>query len=303
METTVTTRERTPAALARAGRGQRGRRGRRARTWAGNVVVYLVLIAFTLVVAYPLLALVLGSFKGQYDFYANPWGWPATFHLDNYVYAWTTAQIPRFFVNSLIVTASTVVLTLVLASCAAYGFSTFRFRGSRALYLTFALLLIVPSQITIIPLYVIVVRLHLIDTYLALILPYTAGSLPLSILLLRAFFDAIPRDLADAARVDGCTQRSAFVRVILPISKPGLATVTIVAFINAWNEFFLALIFIRNQDLMTLPLGLQSFFYQYRTDYIHLFAALVMSIVPIVVVYVAMQRQFIAGLTAGAVRG
>jgi len=288
--------------------GEAERRGegwwtRRTRAWMGNALIYLVLAAFTLVVAYPLLALVFGSFKGQYDFYANPWGWPATWHLDNYMYAWTTAQIPRFFANSIIVTAASVMLTLVLASCAAYGFSAFSFRGSRPLYLMFLLLLVVPAQITIIPLYVIIVRLHLIDTYLALILPYTAGSLPLCIVLLRAFFESIPRELADAARVDGCTHRSAFVRVILPVSKPGLATVIIVAFINAWNEFFLALIFIHNQDLMTLPLGLQSFFYRYRTDYVHLFAALVMSIVPIVVVYVAMQRQFIAGLTAGAVRG
>jgi raffinose/stachyose/melibiose transport system permease protein len=298
--TIVTGREGTSAGVTR-----RTGRPRKSQPLVqfGYGLTYLILVLFTLVVAFPLIALFLGSFKGQYDFYANPWGWPAAFHLDNYVYAWTSAQIPRFFVNSVIVTAATVALTLVLASCAAYGFSTFHFRGSRVLFFMFVLLLIIPVPITIIPLYVIVVRLHLIDTYFALILPYTAGSLPLSIILLRAFFESIPHELADAARVDGCTHRSAFVRVILPVAKPGLATVTILAFINAWNEFFLGLIFIRNQDLMTLPLGLQSFFYQYRTDWTHLFAALTMTIVPIIVVYVAMQRQFIAGLTAGATRG
>jgi len=277
--------------------------GRRMRGRVGEVAIFLFVLACSLVVGFPLLAVLLGSFKGQYDFYANPWGWPAAFNLDNYTYAWTTAQIPRFFLNSLIVAAATIALTLVLASCAAYGFSTFRFRGGQLLFTMFVVLLIIPVPITIIPLYVIMVRLHLIDTYFALILPYTAGSLPLSIFLLRSFFESIPQDLTDAARIDGCTQFGAFVRIILPISKPGLATVTILTFLNSWNELFLALIFIRNQDLMTLPIGLQTFFYQYRTDYIHLFAALVMSTVPIIVVYVAMQRQFIAGLTAGAVRG
>jgi ABC-type glycerol-3-phosphate transport system permease component len=266
-------------------------------------VTYLVLVAFSLVVAYPLVAMVFGSFKTQYQFYADPWGWPGTFHLDNYSYAWNAAQIPHFIVNSIIVSAGTVALTLVLASCAAYGFSTFTFRGSRVLFLTYVLLLIVPVPVTIIPLYVIVVRLHLVDTYFALILPYTAGSLPLSIFLLRAFFQSIPEELADAARIDGCTHLTAFIRVILPISKPGLATVTILTFIGAWNEFFLALIFIRNPNLMTLPLGLQTFFYQYRVQWTYLFAALTMGIVPIAVVYLVLQRQFIKGLTAGAVRG
>ncbi len=287
-------------ALART--AQRRRRLRPLAT-VGNGAIYLVLVAFTVVVAYPLVAVLFGSFKGTYDFYANPWGLPKVWNLDNYAYAWSQAQIPQFFINSLIVAAGTVLLTLVLSSAAAYGFSTFHFRGERLLFLTFVLLLIVPVPINIIPLYVIIVRLHLVDTYFALILPYTAGGLPLSIFLLRAFFQSIPQELTDAARIDGCTHLTAFLRIILPISKPGLATVTILAFIGSWNEFFLALIFIRNPNLMTLPLGLQNFFYNYRTDWIHLFAALTMSIVPIIVVYAAMQRQFIAGLTAGAVRG
>jgi raffinose/stachyose/melibiose transport system permease protein len=271
--------------------------------WAGKALIYLVLLGFAALVVYPLVAMVFGSFKTEFEFYANPWGLPATLNLGNYSYAWQMAQVPRFIVNSAIVAAATVALTLVLAACAAYGFSTYRFRGGRVLFMMFVLLLIVPVPVGIIPLYVIVVRLHLIDTYFALILPYTSGSLPLSIFLLRAFFQSIPQELTDAARVDGASQLSAFVRIILPISKPGLGTVTILTFIGSWNEFFLALIFIRNPNLMTLPLGLQTFFYQYRTEWNYLFAALSMSIVPIVVVYLLMQRQFIAGLAAGAVRG
>jgi raffinose/stachyose/melibiose transport system permease protein len=270
---------------------------------AGKALTYLVIVAFSAMVVFPLVAMVFGSFKTQFEFYSNPWGLPSSLNWGNYTYAWQQAQIPRFIVNSVIVAVATVALTLVLASCAAYGFSTFRFRGGRALFLMFVLLLIVPVPVGIIPLYVIVVRLHLVDTYGALILPYTAGSLPLSIFLLRSFFQSIPQELTDAARMDGCSHVAAFVRIIIPISKPGLATVTILTFLNAWNEFFLALIFIHNPNLMTLPLGLQAFFFQYSVQWNYLFAALSISIVPIVVVYLAMQRQFIAGLTAGAVRG
>jgi raffinose/stachyose/melibiose transport system permease protein len=269
----------------------------------GKALTYLVIAAFSALVVYPLVAMVFGSFKTQYEFYANPWGPPASLNWNNYVYAWQQAEIPRFIVNSVIVSVGTVALTLALASCAAYAFSTFRFRGDRSLFLMFVLLLIVPVPVGIIPLYVIVVRLHLVDTYGALILPYTSGSLPLSIFLLRAFFQSIPQELTDAGRIDGCSHFTAFLRIVLPISKPGLATVVILTFLNSWNEFFLALIFIHNPNLMTLPLGLQAFFFQYNVEWNYLFAALTMSIVPIVVVYLVMQRQFIAGLTAGAIRG
>jgi raffinose/stachyose/melibiose transport system permease protein len=231
------------------------------------------------------------------------WGLPAAITWVNYVYAWTRAYIPDYILNSVIVSVATVVLVLVLASAAAYSFSTFRFRGGYALYLLFVLLLIVPAPVSIIPLYVIESRLGLMDTYFALILPYAAGGLPLSIFILKAFFDSIPTELRDAARIDGCTNLGAFLRVVLPVSTPALATVTILVFLGAWNEFFLALLFIRKPQLMTIPLGLQTFFYQYRVEWGYLFAALTMTVMPIVVVYLLMQRHFISGLTAGALRG
>jgi raffinose/stachyose/melibiose transport system permease protein len=270
---------------------------------AKRSVAYLVLTAFTLVIAYPVIWVVVGSFKIGAEIYQNVWGLPATITWVNYVYAWTRAYIPDYILNSVIVSVSTVALVLALASAAAYSFSTFRFRGGYALYLLFVLLLIVPAPVSIIPLYVIESRLGLMDTYLALILPYTAGGLPLSIFIFKAFFDSIPTELRDAARIDGCTNLGAFLRVVLPVSTPALATVTILVFLGAWNEFFLALLFIRKPQLMTIPLGLQTFFYQYRVEWGYLFAALTMTVAPIIIVYLLMQRQFISGLTAGAVRG
>jgi raffinose/stachyose/melibiose transport system permease protein len=269
----------------------------------GDVLRYLLVGFFTAIVGYPIVWMVLQSLKSTFEMYSNVWGLPQNPLWDNYVQAWQVGKIGEYTLNSVIVSVGTVGVVLIAASLAAYAFSKFRFRGNRPLFYLFVLTLIVPQQVTIIPLYAVVTRLHLVDTYLALILPYAAGGLPFSIFLLRAFFDSVPREIEEAARVDGCSNFAAFSRIVLPISGPGLATITILQFLGAWNEFLLALIFIHNQALRTIPLGLQTFFFEYSVEWGHLFAALAMATIPVIVVYVLMQRQFIQGLTAGAVKG
>lgn len=274
------------------------------RKMSGKTVTYLILWTVLFCVIYPFLVLLYGSLKSEGDFLANPLSVPVTPRFDNYIFAWNAAHIPTYTVNSAIVACATVVLTLILAATAAFGLSQFRFKGSRAIYLSFIVLLTIPVQIYIIPLYIIVVRLKLANNLLGLILPYTAGSLPLAVFLCRTYFDALPADLVDAARIDGCNRARAFLYVVLPLAKPIIATVAIFTFVGAWNEFFLALIFIHDPNLATLPLGLQAFFInQYQTQYPLLFATLIVSIAPILILYLLLQRQFIAGLTAGAVRG
>lgn len=269
-----------------------------------KILSYLILGIVLFWVAYPFIILLYGSLKSEGDFLTNPLSLPTVPHFENYVYAWNAAQIPKYTVNSAIVASATVLLTLALAATASYGLSQFRFRGGRLIYLSFILLLTIPVQIYIIPLYIIVVKLRLADNYLGLILPYTAGSLPLAVFLFRTYFDALPAELVDAARIDGCNHLRAFRHVMLPLARPIIATVSIFTFVGAWNEFFLALIFIHDPNMATLPLGLQAFFVnQYQTQFPQLFATLLVSIGPIVVVYLLLQRQFIAGLTAGAVRG
>lgn len=270
---------------------------------AAEFLRYGVVGLFTAVVGYPVLWMVLHSFKTKFEMYSNVWGLPQQLYFENYVQAWRIARFGTYILNSVVVSLGTVAVVLVAASLAAYAFSKFAFAGNRALFYLFVFTLIVPHQVTIIPLYAVVVGLGLSNTYLALILPYAAGGLPLSIFLLRAFFDSVPREIEEAARVDGCSDLAAFLRVVLPVSGPGLATVTILQFLGAWNEFLLALIFIRNASLRTIPLGLQAFFFEYAVEWGYLFAALSMATVPMVIVYVLMQRQFIQGLTAGAVKG
>ncbi len=271
---------------------------------AARILSLLGLAAFSAVVLYPFLVLLSGSLKSEAEFMVSPMGFPHSLAFQNYGYAWRAARIPLLTWNSIVVAGGTVLLTLLLSATAGFGFSRFNFRGSRMLFLSFILLLTIPVQIYIIPLYIITVKLRLADNYAGLILPYTAGSLPLAMFLFRSYFDSLPGELVDAARMDGCNDLQAFLLVILPLAKPIIATVTIFTFVQAWNEFFLALVFIHNPDLQTLPLGLQTFFVnEYQTQYPQLFATLIVSIVPIVAVYFVMQRQFVAGLTAGAVRG
>ena len=276
---------------------------RRPGRLLGEVVRYGIVLVGTVVVGYPVVWMLLQSLKTKFEMYANVWGLPQQLYWENYVQAWRIARMGTYIFNSLVVSLGTVVVVLVTASLAGYAFGKLRFAGSRVLFYTFVFTLIVPHQVTIIPLYAVVSGLGLSNTYFALILPYAAGGLPLSIFLLRAFFESVPREIEEAARIDGCSELAAFWRVVLPISGPGLATVTILTFLGAWNEFILALIFIRNQSLRTIPLGLQAFFFEYAVEWGYLFAALSMATVPVVVVYVLMQRQFIRGLTAGAVKG
>jgi raffinose/stachyose/melibiose transport system permease protein len=262
---------------------------------------YGLLLGCATVIGYPVLWMVLQSFKSAAEMYANIWGMPQVILLENYARAVEMGMV-RYIVNSTVVAAGTVLCILVGASLAAYAFSKFAFVGNRALFFLFIFTLVVPMQAMIIPLYAVLVSLRLTNTYLALILPYAAAGLPVSIFLLRTFFDTIPRELEEAARIDGCSDFGAFWRVVLPISGPGLAAVAILQFVNAWNELVLALVAIRNPALRTIPLGLQIFVAD-QVEWGPVFASLSMATLPVIVVYVMMQRHFIRGLTAGAIKG
>jgi raffinose/stachyose/melibiose transport system permease protein len=265
---------------------------------------YVVLGAAAAVVLYPFVMLVLGSLKDEPEFFQNPVGLPWHFAWSNYAIAWQQAHIPQYSVNSMIVASGTVCLTVACAATVSFGLSRFRFRGRNVIYLSFVVLLTLPVQVYIIPLYIIVVRSGLADRLLGLVLVYTAGNLPLAVFLFKTYFDGLPIDLLDAAKLDGCTEWQVFRRIVLPLSRPVIATVSIFTFVQAWNEFFLALVFIHTPERLTLPLGLQNFFVnQFQTQFPQLFATLALSIAPLVIVYLILQRQFIAGLTAGAVKG
>jgi raffinose/stachyose/melibiose transport system permease protein len=263
---------------------------------------HLILIIFVVMMAYPVLWMMISSLKTRAEFMNNIWGLPQTITFQNYPDAFERANLGRAFLNSLLISGSTVLLVLAGGTLAGYALARYRLRFGLAIFLLFVLTMQAP--VPIVPLYVLIAKLKLTDTYLGLILPLTAGGLPLAIFILRAFFTQIPGELIEAGVVDGCSRWGVFVRIVLPISGPAIATVTILQFLSAWNEFQLPLVLTHSADMSTIPLAIQAFSYQFgRVDWQPVFASLTFGSIPMIILYLFLQRWFIQGLTSGAVKG
>jgi raffinose/stachyose/melibiose transport system permease protein len=263
---------------------------------------HAILIFFTAIILYPVLWMIFASFKTPGEVISNVWGLPSALNLDSYVSAWARARLGSALVNSLFVSVGTVVLVVTLSSIAGYAFAKFQFRFRVLLLLMFIFTMQAPTPV--IPLYVLFVKLGLTDSYLGLILGTAAGGIPLSIFIFQAYFQSIPSELREAAKIDGCSELAAFLRVVMPISGPAVATVAILQFVGAWNDFFLSLLLIRSPEMRTVPLALQVFFYEFgRVEWNSVFAALSIGTVPMCILYLVLQRWFIQGLTAGSLKG
>lgn len=264
---------------------------------------HATLVLASVISVYPILWMVFGSLKSSATFFTGIWGPPSHPVWSNFTGAWETGDLGRYLLNSVIVTGSTVVLVCIVGYLLAFSVARLNIRGGNVIVGLFAITLFVPSQLLLIPLYVLESRAHLLNNYWSLILPYTAGALPFTVIFLVAYLRSIPKEIEEAAILDGCGHLRVLWRVMVPLSRPAFATVIIFTFLAAWNEFLLALTLIQNDATRTLPVGLLNFFQSYGpTNYSYVFAALTISAVPIIAVFVVFQRQFIGGLTAGAVR-
>lgn len=248
----------------------------------------------------PLLWTVIGSLRPGSELRVHPWGLPSALHLQNYVDAWR-GQIGLYLLNSTLVTAVSVVLMIALSAPAAYAFARLRFRGA-TVALGFILTgLLIPAHAVLIPLYQLNSALGVGD-YLALIGPYVAFGLPLSVLLLRAYFVEIPQELMEAAIVDGAGHLRILWQVFMPIARPAVATVAIFQAAWIWNELPFALVFIQGSGHFTLPVGLLSFQGEHIANWGAILAGVTVAVVPLMVLYVLFQRHIIRGLTAGALK-
>ncbi len=266
-------------------------------------LIQLLLLSYAAIVVYPLLIMLVSSLKTTAEIFESPLGLvPETIRWSNYVDAWNQANFGTYFRNSIFVGIVSVLLILFLGSMAAYVLARFSFPGNRAIYLLFLAGFMIPVRLAIVPLFIMMRDLSLLDTLWSLILVYVASGMPFTIFLLVNFFRHIPRDLEDAAVLDGAGPFQVYYQIMLPLVRPALATVGLFHFLNVWNDFFFPLIFIRSEELRTVPLGVSTFFGEYTNDWALLFAALSISIVPVIVVYLLASRQFIAGLTAGAIK-
>lgn len=285
-------------------RNARVRPGPAGRRWsAGDVARYAVVIAFALLTAGPLVWVVTTSLKTTRDLAMSPLGLPSQPQWGNFPEAWHVGRFGDYFLNSLIVSVPIVVLVVALSSLAGYAFARLRLPGATPLFMLFLLGLMVPFQSIMIPLFYLLRDLDLLGSYWAMILPMTAFGLPLGIFLMRAFFAGLPGELADAGKIDGCTEFGVFWRVMLPLSLPGLSTLAVLQFILAWKEFLIPLLYLQREELRPVVLGLMFFKNEYTRDVPLTMAGTVLVMIPLVVAYVFLQRSFIRGLTAGAVKG
>jgi raffinose/stachyose/melibiose transport system permease protein len=224
-------------------------------------------------------------------------------HFDNYLKAWQTFGFSKLYMNSLIVTVLSVFITLVISALAAYSFSRLRYKGSNIVFYMLLLGMMIPPAAIIIPLFVVMENLKLYNTLFSLILSYIAFGLPIATLILRGFFMSIPPELVEAARIDGSSEIGTFFRIIIPLSKPAISTVIIFLFMQNWNEFLLALVLLRDKVLYTLPVGVAIFVGQWDSPWELVAAGVIIASVPVFVLYLILQDQFVKGLTAGAVKG
>lgn len=221
----------------------------------------------------------------------------------NYSGAWDRGRFNTTFFNSVIITVIKVPLGLFISAMAAYALAKIEFAGRKMLLLAILFGTMIPFQVMLAPLFTLVNGLHLIDTYPGVILPYLAFGIPYQVFILQSFFRGIPKELSEAARIDGASHFTIFRRIFLPVSLPVLAALLILDFVSTWNEFAMALVLLQDRDMWTLPLGLSAFQGQFSRDYGQLNAAIVMTVLPAAIVYLIFQRYFVSGLTSGAVKG
>lgn len=279
-----------------------------ARDRLFTTLAHVALAVWALVVIAPLLWTVLASFKSNTEiFLGSPFALPRSLSLDAFGRAWSTARIGRYLLNSAFVVACSTAGTMLLGAMAGYVLARYPFRGNRAIYYLFVSGLAFPVFLALVPLFLVVNNMGLLNTYTGLILVYIAYSLPFTVFFLAAFFRTLPGAVAEAAIIDGASHTRTFFQVMLPMARPALVSITIFNIVGQWNQYLLPLALIQGegaQDKYVLTQGIASISVSagYQADWAALFAALTLSILPMIVVYGVFQRQIQQGLTAGAVK-
>ncbi len=266
-------------------------------------IKYLFLLLFTLSCIYPLIWLVLASFKTNQELYMNPWGFPASFGLKNYQDAIVFGGVIKYFGNSVLIAVVAVIITAILSTMVSYAITRMDWKFSKLVYSIFLAGMLIPIYGLIIPMFSIFKKLGLLNTYASVIIPQIALGFPMSIFIICGFMKSVPRELEEAAVIDGCSVFQCFSKIIIPVSRSSIVTVMVVQFITVWNDLLLPRIFLTSQAKMTLPVGLTAFKAQYSTNYVGMIAAVILTIIPSIIVYVVLHKQIMEGMVAGAVKG
>jgi raffinose/stachyose/melibiose transport system permease protein len=265
----------------------------------GKAGVSVALWAYAVFAILPLLLMVVGSLRPNSDLLRDPAGIPTSLTLDNFVTAWTTGNFALYFGNSLMITVGSVVVTVVVATLASYAIARSRSRIIQAVEAVFLSGLVMPLHLAVLPIFFLFEQLGLVDSRLGLTLLYSASGIAFATFVLTTFFRQLPIELEEAAALDGANHFTTFIRIMVPLVRPAIATVAVFQFVPIWNDFFFPLILLRTQANYPLPVGLSSFFGEHESNYALAFAGLVITTIPLVLIFLVATKQIVAGLTAG----
>ena len=266
-------------------------------------ILYGILGIFLITCLYPVLWIIINSFKPTEELFSNTWGLPNAFTLENYYNALVKNHMLTYFGNSVLVSVVSVACILILSLLAAYGVTRLRWEWGPAVLKYFLLGLMVPAYGSIIPLYSMFMKLGILNQYLAVIIPHVTFGLATAIFILSGFFVSVPAALEEAAIMDGCSVWGCFSKVVCPLAAPGIMTVAVISFVSVWNDLLFSQIFLNDQKKMPLSVGLMEFQGMYSTDHAGMIAAVVITVIPVVIVYTILHKYIMEGMIAGAVKG
>lgn len=269
-----------------------------------SILIFAALCIFAVIQLFPLYWLLTFSFKDNYEIFGgNVIGLPQVWRFSNYIKALTAGNVMVYFTNSVIVTLSTIIVACILICTSSYAIVRMKWKLSGTVYMYFLVGMMVPIHATLLPLFMILKKIGLLNTYFAVILPYIVFALPLGILIMTGFLESIPRELEEAACIDGCSIYRIFFNLILPLIRPSIATISIFIYMNSWNELMFANTFINSNRLKTLPVGIFSMANENETEWGPIGAGLVIATLPTIIMYITFSGQFQKSLIMGAVKG
>ena len=274
----------------------------RLTTWTLDALIQIILIANTFIMLAPIVIMIFSAFKTNIQIFQSPFSVPNFTNLANLARIWTETNFIRYLLNSFLVTGVSMALILTLGTMAAYAIARYRFMGSGLILMFFVAGLTLPLKLAIIPLFILMRDLGILNSHLALIVVYVATGLPTTVFIMTGFIRTLPSELEDAARMDGASEALIMWKIMLPLVRPALVIAGIQNVVPIWNDFFFPLVFIQSDSLKTLPQGLATFMGEYNTDWGVLFSGLTLSAAPIIIIYILLSRQFISGMTSGAVK-
>jgi arabinogalactan oligomer/maltooligosaccharide transport system permease protein len=269
-----------------------------------RLIVHLILIGTAIIAAFPILRVFSVALRPGNSLLDSTFTLiPAGATLESFQHVLSDTELPRWLFNSMVVTIGTATIGVIIAATSAYAFSRYKFPGRGVGLTTLLATQLIPAAMLLVPIYILAVQLKLANTYIGLVIGLSVTSVPFSIWILKGYYDTVPIELEEAARIDGCSQLEGFYRILLPLSTPALAIVFLFNFLAAWNDFFLARILISKEELLTWPLGLQRFQQQFQTQWNDLAASSILISIPVVLLFLYSSKWLVSGVTAGGVKG